>query len=155
MVLAVAALGLVIDQRVLGVGAGLLLIAWAIYHQLRGARHRVRVGMRTGLTGLAVWSFLMASAHGAGLMLVPVLLPLGSHHGHARNGQRGARRDGLAAIAVHSLAMLLVTGVIAVVVYEWVGVGFLRRGWLNLDRLWTAALATTGALLILFAPTAH
>lgn len=151
---AVAALGLVIDQRVLGVGAGLLLIAWAIYHQLRGARHRVRVGMRTGLTGLAAWSFLMASAHGAGLMLVPVLLPLGSHHGHA-GMVRGELWVTLAAIAVHSLAMLSVTGVIAVVVYEWVGVGFLRRGWLNLDRLWTAALATTGALLILFAPTAH
>ena len=61
----------------------------------------------------------------------------------------------LAAVGVHTLAMLVVTGVIAVVVYEWVGLAFLRRGWLNLDRLWAASLVATGAILILLVPTGH
>lgn len=50
----------------------------------------------------------------------------------------------LAAVGVHTLAMLAVTGMIAVVVYEWVGLAFLRRGWINLDLLWTGALVATG-----------
>ena len=61
----------------------------------------------------------------------------------------------LAAVGVHTLTMLVVTGVIAVVVYEWVGLAFLRRGWLNLDRLWAASLVTTGAILIVLVPAGH
>ena len=61
----------------------------------------------------------------------------------------------LAAVGVHTLAMLVVTGVIAGVVYEWVGLAFLRRGWLNLDRLWAVSLVTTGAILILLVPAGH
>ena len=66
------ALGLVVDQRVLEIAAGLVLLGWAAYYAAYGHRHRVRVGMTTGMLGLGVWSFLMATAHGAGLMLVPV-----------------------------------------------------------------------------------
>src|SRR5687768_13051371 len=66
--LAVVAAGLVVDQEVVRAAGGALLIAWALYHSLFGSRHRVRVGMKTGMAGLALWSFLMASAHGAGLM---------------------------------------------------------------------------------------
>ena len=73
---AVLALGVVVDQRAIRLVAGILLIGWAVYHALYGHRHRVRVGMRTGMAGLALWSFLMATAHGAGLMLLPVLIPL-------------------------------------------------------------------------------
>jgi hypothetical protein len=61
----------------------------------------------------------------------------------------------LAAVGVHTLAMIAVTGVIAVAVYEWVGLAFLRRGWVNLDRLWTGALVATGSILILLAPLGH
>jgi hypothetical protein len=143
----VVALGAVVDRRLLYLTAGLLLVGWAAYHQLYGSRHSVRVGMRTGLAGLVLWSFLMASAHGAGLMLAPVLLHLG--HGGSAVGVS------LAAVAVHSLAMLATTGAIAVVVYEWVGVAFLRWGWLNLDRVWTGALAATGLILIVTAGNAH
>jgi hypothetical protein len=57
------------------VGSGLLLLGWAGYHWRYGHRHRVRFGMQTGVLGLAVWSFLMATAHGAGLMLWPALMP--------------------------------------------------------------------------------
>jgi hypothetical protein len=139
----IVALGAVIDQRLLYLAAGLLLIGWAAYHQLYGARHRVRVGMRTGLAGLVLWSFVMASGHGAGLMLAPALLHLG--HGGS------AAAASLAAVGVHTLAMLLVTGGIAVVVYEWAGVAFLRRGWINLDRVWAGALLVTGVILVLTA----
>jgi len=58
----------------------------------------------------------------------------------------------LAAVCVHTTAMLVVTGAIAVVVYEWVGLGFVRRGWANLDRLWTGALVATGLILIVLVP---
>lgn len=146
--LAVVALGLVIDQGVVRALAGTLLIAWALYHSLFGSRHRVRIGMRTGMAGLALWSFLMASAHGAGLMLVPVLIPLclaAAPGGELTAG--GSLGISLAAVAVHTLAMLVVTAAIAAVVYEWVGVAVLRRGWINLDLLWTVALVATGLIL--------
>src|SRR5688500_6260025 len=72
--LAVVLLGIAVDQRTVRIGAGALLIGWAVYHTLYGARHRVRFGMQVGMLGLGAWSFLMASAHGAGLMLVPALI---------------------------------------------------------------------------------
>ena len=150
---AVVALGAVIDQWAIRVAAGVVLIGWAVYHTLSGSRHRVRFGMRVSMTGLALWSFLMATAHGAGLMLVPFLLPLapdGSLPGHmvAHHTVGGSFPVSLAAIWVHTLAMLVVTGAIAVVVYEWVGLAFLRRGWINLDLLWTTALVVTGLILL-------
>ena len=153
VMLAVVMLGAVVDQRAVRVASGLVLIGWAVYHKLYGSRHRVRFGMRVGMAGLAVWSFMMATAHGAGLMLVPFLLPFasdGSHAGHAvgHHVVSGSFAASLAAIAVHTLAMLVVTGTIAVVVYEWVGLAFLRRGWINLDLLWFVALVATGCLLI-------
>jgi hypothetical protein len=150
--LAVVALGIVVDQRAIRVVAGILLIAWALYHWRYGSRHRVRIGMQTGMAGLALWSFLMAGAHGAGLMLVPALLPLGAAHGaHAHHSSItiDSLPVTLAAIGVHTLAMLATTGLIAAVVYEWIGLAFLRRGWINFDLLWIGALVATGLLLIL------
>jgi hypothetical protein len=152
IVLAVVLLDRVVDPRAISLVSGLVLIGWAVYHRLYGSRHRVRVGMRTGMAGLVLWSFLMAGAHGAGLMLVPILIPLGqggSHAGHLPAS--GSLSLALAAVGVHTLAMLVVTGAIAVVVYEWVGLAFLRRGWINLDLLWTAALAATGLILLISA----
>src|SRR3982074_1454975 len=73
---AVVVAGGMVNQRLVLAGAGFLLIGWAIYHQLYGHRHRVRVGMRTGQIGLVLWSFLMATAHGAGLMVLPALFQL-------------------------------------------------------------------------------
>jgi hypothetical protein len=146
--LAVVLLGLVVDQRAIRIAAGTLLIGWAAYHTLYGARHRVRFGMQVGMLGLGAWSFLMASAHGAGLMLVPVLIPLCLAASPAQElSAAGSIPITLAAVGVHTLAMLATTGVIAVVVYQWVGVAFLRRGWINLDLIWTAALVLTGVVL--------
>jgi hypothetical protein len=150
---AVVLLGWVVPGRAVSVAAGVALIGWAVYHHLYGSRHRVRVGMRTGMAGLGLWSFLMASAHGAGLMLVPILLALGRAGPPARDladhpTVGGSLPVALAAVGVHTLAMLAVTGLVAVVVYGWVGLAFLRRGWINLDLLWTLALVATGALLL-------
>jgi hypothetical protein len=146
--LAVVLLGLVVDQRLIRIAAGILLIGWAAYHTLYGARHRVRFGMQVGMLGLGAWSFLMASAHGAGLMLVPALIPLCLAASPAQElSAAGSIPIALAAVGVHTLAMLATTGVIAVVVYQWVGVAFLRRGWINLDLIWTAALVLTGVVL--------
>jgi len=148
VVAAVLLVGLVVDQTLLRHAAGLLLIGWALYHALYGSRHRVRFGMTVGFAGLAAWSFLMASAHGAGLMLIPVVLPLCLAASPGGELGAGALPTALAALAVHGLAMLAVTGIIALVVYQWIGVAFLRRGWFNLDLVWSIALAATGLLLL-------
>lgn len=147
---AVVSLGVIVDQALIRKLSGALLIGWGIYHQLYGHRHRVRVGMTAGYAGLALWSFLMATAHGAGLMLVPALIPLclaGTPGAELLTS--GSITIALAAIGLHGLAMLIVTGLIAVIVYEWFGLGFLRRGWINVDLLWTGALVLTGLILLL------
>jgi hypothetical protein len=140
----VLATGLVVDSHLIRISSGALLIAWAVYQLRYGHRHRVRVGMTTGSAGLVAWSFLMATAHGAGLMLIPALLPLCGSAGRSS----GPLLVSLAAVGVHTLATLLVTGSIALLVYDWLGVGVLRRGWINFDRLWIIGLVGTGLLLI-------
>ncbi|MBK5199539.1 MAG: hypothetical protein JJE37_14880 [Methyloceanibacter sp.] len=149
VVYAVVILGLAIDERTFRIVSGVLLIAWGAYHLLYGHRHRLHIGLRTGLIGLAAWSFVMATAHGAGIMLIPVLMPLEQMGEHAHHMPA---TDSLwiasLAVLVHTLAMLVVTGVVALVVYEWVGLDFLRRGWINLDLLWTGALILMGLWLL-------
>lgn len=150
VVAAVVTLGLIVDRRVLELAAGILLLGWAAYYALYGHRHRVRVGMQTGMVGLGVWSFLMATGHGAGLMLVPVIMPLCLSASPAPDTLGAASLPiALAAVAVHTGAMLAVTAAMAGVVYEWMGLAFLRRGWINLDLIWVAALAATGLILII------
>lgn len=124
---------------------GAILILWAVYHVRYGHRHRVRVGMTTGFAGLVLWSFLMATAHGAGLMLIPALLPL---CGAMTQLSAGPLLISLAAVGLHTLTMLLVSGAIALLVYEWLGLEVLRRGWINFDLLWSFGLVATGLLLI-------
>jgi hypothetical protein len=150
VVYVVIVLGLAIDADAFRILSGVLLIAWGLYHLLYGHRHRVRIGFKTGLVGLAVWSFVMATAHGAGMMLIPVLMPL-EHMGEHAHYMPATHSLWIASLAVlvHSLAMLAVTGIVALVVYEWVGLDFLRRGWINLDLLWTAALIGIGLWLLL------
>jgi hypothetical protein len=142
------ALGSVIDPRLVRIVSGFVLIGWAFYHSWRGHRHRVRFGMRTGMLGLAMWSFLMASAHGAGLMLWPALMPLCFPAGSASPAS-DAVAIALIGIGVHMAAMLIATTIAAVVVYEWVGLEILRHGWINVDRIWTIVLFATGVLLLL------
>jgi hypothetical protein len=108
--------------------------------------------MRVGVRDLVLWSFLMSSAHGAGLMLVPLLLGLPFVKATPDLPGIGASADTLiqdaAAVVVHTSAMLLVMGAAALVVYEKVGVGVLRRAWLNLDLLWAVAIVAAGTLTL-------
>jgi hypothetical protein len=137
--------------RVLG---AVVLIGFGAWKLARPNRHPRWVGMRVNRRQLTLWSFLMSSAHGAGLMLFPVLVGLSaaegasgdSPHAVAELGLGGASswvRDG-AAVAIHTAAMLVVMAVVAVVVYEKVGVGVLRKAWVNLDLVWAGALVTAG-----------
>jgi hypothetical protein len=153
VVLIVTGLRVIVELRVLQLGAAAVLIGFGLYRLL--ARHRGRIGMQVSGAQLLVWSFLMATAHGAGLMLVPVLLevPLGTQYGeHAHvsgmNAIGGAVGTALVAVGIHTLAMLCVAGAVAIAVYEWVGLAFLRRGWINLDLVWIIALVGAGLILL-------
>jgi len=137
--------GVLIDRRAIQLVAGLFLLGWAGYHYAYGHRHRVRVGMTTGLAGLSLWSFLMATAHGAGLMLLPALMPLCV----ATPGGASVVEIAGLAVALHTFAMLLMTVLLAIIVYEWIGLAILRWAWLNTDLLWTCALTLGGALLVI------
>lgn len=175
----VLVLGLLQDQLPdawlrLPVGVG--LTGFGLFKLFR-SRHPRWVGMRVNFRDLTVWSFLMATAHGAGLMLAPVLLGWGrgghetmsamdhaGGHDHAAMlraaGEHAEHTSalaaaattpllGLAATAIHTLGYLLVMGLIAVVVYEKVGLAILRRAWFNLDVVWAVALIITGVVTLL------
>jgi hypothetical protein len=145
VVYAVLILDTAIDARTFRILSGVLLIGWGIYHALYGHKHRLRIGLSTGLIGLGVWSFVMATAHGAGMMLIPVLMPLEQAGAHAQHVPLTASfAVASLAVLVHSVAVLAVTGVVALLVYDWIGIDFLTRGWINLDLVWTAALIGIG-----------
>jgi hypothetical protein len=144
-------LGLYVEQlKAIRIAAGLSLVAFGIY-KLVNQRHP-RFLVRIGPSQLTLWSFLMATAHGAGLMLVPVVLGLcvGGHGAHQALAE--VARDDLSvtlvAATVHSIAMVLTGGTIAWIVYRYVGLGFLRRSWFNLDLLWAVLLIVVGAIAI-------
>ena len=114
-------------------------------------RHPRWAGMRVGMGGLTLWSFLMATAHGAGLMVVPLFvhmttMPGGYAHHHVAETDAGAV---LFATALHAAGYLIVTALVAIVVFEKVGVGLLRRAWFNVDLVWALALVVTGTLTVL------
>jgi hypothetical protein len=150
------ALGEAVPALAMRLVAAFMLVSFGVYRLATGYRHRMRVGMVAGFRDLVLWSFLMATAHGAGLMIVPVLLalpaPAGDLHAHA-----GAAADfggsallGLIAVAVHTAAMLAVVGLIAWTVYAWVGLAILRRGWINLDLIWSGALIAIGLAVLIW-----
>jgi hypothetical protein len=137
-------------------GAAAFLFAFGLYKLLRH-RHPRWVGMQVGFRDLTLWSFLMATAHGAGLMLVPVVLGMAAempamktdHAAHlASVGASSGPSFLVAAVGVHSLAYLAVLGAIALIVYEKLGLKLLRRAWFNLDLLWAVALMAAGAMVL-------
>ena len=126
--------------------AALVLVSFGLYKLARPLSHPKGFGMRVGFAGLAGWSFLMSSAHGAGLMLAPVLLgwPVaGSYH-----SLRDISLQAAAAATIHVAAMLFVMGVVSVVVYEKVGLRILRRGWVNMDLGWSFVMIASGAITL-------
>jgi hypothetical protein len=130
--------------------AGLLLLAFGIYKLFR-QRHP-RFLLRIGPTHLTLWSFLMATAHGAGLMLVPVVLGLcvGARGAHEALDEiaRGDLGVTLVAATVHSISMVLTGGTIAWIVFRYVGLRSLRRAWLNVDLLWAVLLIVVGSIAL-------
>ena len=126
--------------------AALVLVSFGVYKLVRPRSHPSGFGMRVGPVGLAIWSFLMSSAHGAGLMLAPVLLGLPVYA--AYHSLSEISLQAVAAASLHVAAMLFVMGVVSVVVYEKVGLGILRRGWFNLDLGWSLVLIASGAVTL-------
>jgi hypothetical protein len=144
-----------INPTLLQLAAALCLIGFGVYRLARGYRHAFSTGAQVGFFDLALWSFLMATAHGAGLMVMPLLLELpagmpASHgaHDHAMEAFAGSLWTGLLAVTVHTLAMLIAAGLIAWVIFAWVGLSVLRRAWINFDLVWSIALIVTGAIFL-------
>jgi hypothetical protein len=131
--------------------AGLLLVFGAF--RLFWGKHPRFGGMQVGFRDLTIWSLLTASAHGAGFMLLPVLLGMSMlHSGHEMHGPPlSSGWAGFFAVAVHTAAYLLVTGLIAWLVYEKVGLAVLRRAWFNVDRIWAISLIATAGLTLFLA----
>jgi hypothetical protein len=128
------------------------LLLFGAYKLVRPRSHPRWVGLRVGPRDLVVWSFLMSSAHGAGLMLLPVLMGLPREPVTPDLPVFGLDvatlvQDG-AAVLVHTLAMLVVMGMVALAVYEKLGVGVLRRAWLNVDLLWATAVVAAGVVTL-------
>ncbi|MEU8211632.1 hypothetical protein AB0B85_20825 [Micromonospora sp. NPDC049044] len=140
----------VTTSTALAVVGGVLLVAFGLW-RLLSERHFRWAGMRLSSAQLAGWSFLMSSAHGAGLMLLPLLVaePVpGGHAGHLAAAPVGALA-GLAAAGVHTVAMLGTALVVAMLVYQVLGVGVLRRAWFNVDRLWAGVLVAAGLVTLI------
>ncbi|UQU67028.1 hypothetical protein COUCH_12445 [Couchioplanes caeruleus] len=137
--------------NVVAITGGVLLVGFGLW-RLLSERHFRWAGMRLSRAQLAGWSFLMSSAHGAGLMLLPVLattpMATGPHMAHTMAAAPGGALQGLLAAGVHTVAMFAVMGGCAVLVYEFVGLNVLRRAWFNVDKLWAGVLVAAGALTI-------
>ena len=139
--------------------AATALIGFGAYRLIR-RRHLRWVGMRVSPRDLALWSFLMASAHGAGLMLLPFVLAVpqqSMHFGHmhhamlanAMNLPMGVPVPWWMPVGVHTLGYLVASASIALFVYCKLGVAVLRRAWFNLDYAWVTALMAMGGLTLL------
>ena len=158
-VLVVGVAQIVVPLDALRYACASVLILFGLYKLVR-RKHPRWVGMRVGFRDLTAWSFLMASAHGAGLMLVPVLLklspaqPMQGIDGHADHAAHGAGPTAaamladLAAVGLHTLAMFVAMGLIAVVVYEKFDVMILKSAWFNVDLLWAGALVAAGVVTL-------
>ncbi|MEZ0334587.1 MAG: hypothetical protein ACAI18_11305 [Gemmatimonadales bacterium] len=145
-----AALGLVLPAEQLRWLVAAMLVVLGGFKLVR--HQHPRGGMRVGARDLALWSLLVATAHGAGLMVLPLVLQTPEHAAHAAHGgmllagPAAGRLSEWSATLLHSAGYLAVTMLLAVVVYEKLGVGVLRRAWVNLDLVWAGALIVTGVL---------
>ena len=169
-VVAIAAMvGLVVPAPVLKWSVAMMLAVTGVW-KLISTRHPRYGGMRVGARDLTIWSFLMASAHGAGIMVLPLVIggsspaegpmvamagggALGDHANHlGAAGGAGAvaasQLDGLLATAAHSAGYLVITALLAVIVYERLGLRMLRSAWINLDLVWAAALVVAAVATV-------
>jgi len=156
-VLAAAAMaGVVVPLHLLKVVIAAMLVALGSYRLWRH-RHPRFGGMQVGFRDLAIWLFLMASAHGAGFMLLPWVLPMavdasaatGEHAAHMLSMDGGTSWVSVGAVGVHTMSYLIVMTIAAWIVYRKIGLAFLRTAWFNLDWLWAGALVASGVALLL------
>jgi hypothetical protein len=162
VVAAAAIAGAVLPLRDVKIAAGCVLLAFGLHRLVRKSHPRWG-GMQIGFRDLSIWSFLMASAHGAGFMLLPILLKMSALHAAADFGDSPHRLHALGfagpwstgswtapiALLVHTLGYLLVTGLIAFVVYKKLSLDILRTAWVNLDLIWAVALIATAGFTLL------
>ena len=146
--LAGALLGVVVPLAVLRWIAASALLSFGVLHLMRH-RHPGAGGMCVGATDLTIWSFLMASAHGAGLMVLPFVIGLSGAHTTAHASHitlADSASTGVWALALHSASYLFMTGAIAALVYQKLGLRLLRSAWINLNLIWAVALSLTGLI---------
>jgi hypothetical protein len=138
------------DPKALRIGAAAALIAFGAFRFVKPRAHFRWTTMRVSDRELGVWSFLMSTAHGAGLMIAPVILGLRASQGHEDMAMLSGGPIDIAAvgIAVHVAAMVAVMGAIAFFVYERVGLQVLRRAWLNTDQVWAGAFVLAGLVTL-------
>jgi hypothetical protein len=154
VVLAAAFLGMALPLAAIRYAVGVVLLGLGIYCLFRHYHPRW-VRMQVGFRDLTLWSFLMASAHGAGLMVLPVLLGTSTVEaadktaGHTHGSAVASPLAALLATGVHTFGYLAITGLIAWVVYRKFGLALLRKAWFNLDFIWSAALVVTGSVTLL------
>ncbi len=142
---------IVLPLRYVKIAVAGALLALGLYRIVRSRYFRWG-GMQVAFRELTIWSFLMASAHGAGLMVLPVVLglnaapaPVGHHlHGNSFQGPL----TGIWATLVHTMGYLTLTAAIALVVYQKLGLALLRKAWFNLDLRWAAALIATAGFAL-------
>jgi hypothetical protein len=154
VVLAIAAVArLVVPLAALNVLVAGVLMSLGVYRFWRH-RHPRFGGMQVGFRDLALWSFLMASAHGAGLMVLPFVIPTATtiaaaHHHHAPHVGVATANVAATAVVLHTAAYFTVMVLAAWFVYRKLGLSLLRTAWFNMDWLWAGALVVTGLVVLL------
>jgi hypothetical protein len=150
--IAVAA-GLIVPPAALNVVVAAVLMSLGVYRLWRH-RHPRLGGMQVGFRDLTFWSFLMASAHGAGLMVLPFVIPaaatvVAAEHHHAHHHASATAANAAALVALHTAAYFIVMVLAASIVYRKLGLSLLRRAWFNMDWLWAGALLLTGMIVLM------
>jgi hypothetical protein len=150
MAAVVLAAGHLMTTAVLRFITAIVLLAFGIVKLFTYYRHPRWVGMRVGMGDLFLWSFIMAVAHGAGLMVAPTLLEIAN--GAGRNDtETAAGVNMMFGVGLHTSAMLAVMAVVAAIVYRKLGLQILRQRWINFDLIWAVALLVVGAIALYFA----
>jgi hypothetical protein len=152
--LLVVGAGLATTPSTLHLVAAAVLIGFGLFRFVKPRAHPRWTRMRVSPRELTWWSFLMSSAHGAGLMVAPVLMGVGvpaaaAHDGHEHPMTTMSMGEGLLAVTVHVGVMLVVMGAVALLVYDKLGLRVLRRAWINSDQMWAAAFVIAGVATLL------